>query len=165
MGGTIISMFISDCQVTLKQIYNRDSPKLILGRISLLPNYKMSKNFPTCCHSQLLSSTFWWNFHENPKKIAKLQIHETLHKSLNENRFHSHFYANVWIWVLWGTIKATNMLKLYTANFDLFKKAVQYQFFPILVSKCFFPQIQQTPIPNFRMVGKSLNKSKTTVDS
>ena len=27
-------------------------------------------------------------------KIVKLQMHEHLHKNVNETRFHSHFYAN-----------------------------------------------------------------------
>ena len=49
------------------------------------------------------------------------------------------------------------MLQLYTANFNLFKMAVQYQFFPILMVQMLFPRIQQAPGPNFRTVGKSLD--------
>ena len=64
--------------------------------------------------------------------------------------FHSHFYAN------FCEINATNILQLHTANFSLFKMAVQYQFFPILMVQLFFPQIQQAPGPDFRTVGKSL---------
>ena len=33
---------------------------------------------------QILSSTFWWKFHENPNKFSKLQMHENLHKNVNE---------------------------------------------------------------------------------
>ena len=44
-------------------------------------------------HFQFLSSTFWRIFHENPiKKIPILQMHENLHKNVNENIF-SHFQA------------------------------------------------------------------------
>ena len=49
------------------------------------------------------------------------------------------------------------MLPLYTANFNLFKMAVQYQFFPILLVQMLFSQIEQALGPDLRMVGKSLH--------
>ena len=42
------------------------------------------------------------------------------------------------------------MLLLNTANFNLFKMGVQYQFFPILMVQMLFPQIQQAPGPGFQ---------------
>ena len=54
-------------------------------------------------------------------------------------------------------IKSTNMLQLYTANFNLFKMVVQYQFFPTLMVQMLFFQIQQAPGPSFIMVGQSLD--------
>ena len=51
------------------------------------------------------------------------------------------------------------MLQLCTASFNLFKMAVQYQFFPILMVQMLFSQNQQVPGSDFRTVGKSLNLS------
>ena len=36
---------------------------------------------------------FGENFMKIQSKIPKLQMHEKLHKNVNENMFHSHFYA------------------------------------------------------------------------
>ena len=41
----------------------------------------------------------------------------------------------------------TNMLQLYTANFNLFKMVVHYQFFSILMVQMLFSQIQQASVP------------------
>ena len=49
-------------------------------------------------------------------KIPKLQMHENLHKNVNENIFSFTFLCK-FSWTLCWAIKATNMLQLYTANF------------------------------------------------
>ena len=130
---------------------------LIWGQISapskILKWAKTSQN--GVYHSQFLSSKFWWKFMKILTKIAKLQIHENLHKNVNENMFSFTFLCK-FSWVLWRAIKATNMWQLYTANFNLFKMATEYQFAPILMVQRLFPHIQQAPGPNFRTVGKSL---------
>ena len=59
---------------------------------------------------------FGENFMKIRSKIPKLQMHENLHKNVNETGFHSHFYATFHEF-LWWAIKATNMLQLYTPNF------------------------------------------------
>ena len=103
-----------------------------------------------------------WKVHENPNKIAKLQNHENLHKNVNENMFSFTFLCKFsWaLWTWWVAIKATNMLQLYTASFNLLKMAVQYQFFPILMVQMLFPQIQQALGPDFRTIGKSHDCAK-----
>ena len=89
-------------------------------------------------------------------KIAKLQIHEYLHKNVNEDMFSFTFLCKFPL-VLRRAIKATNILQLYAANFHLKWRSSSFrlqQFFPILmVSK-----IQQAPGPDFRKVGKSLQR-------
>ena len=94
----------------------------------------------------LLVLHFGENFMKIRTKIAKLQMHENLHKKFYTN-FHE-FYE--------GQLKPKNMLQLYTANFNIFKMAVQYQFSPILMVQLLFSQIQQALSPDFRMVGKSM---------
>ena len=102
----------------LNKLYNlRDFPRpdlrLNIGPFPIQKWAKTSQN--GVCRSQFLSSTFWWNFHENPNKIAKLLIHENLHKNVNENMF-SFTFLYKFSRILWREIKATNMLQLYTAN-------------------------------------------------
>ena len=62
-------------------------------------------------------------------KLPKLQMHENLHKNVNEKCFHSHFYANVREFIWWA-IKATNMqqltLLISLMVFNHFKMAVQF---------------------------------------
>ena len=101
----------------------------------------MSKNFPKW---YIIVLHFGENFMKIRTNIAKLQIHENLHKNVNENMFSFTFLCK-FSWVLWKAIKATNMFQLYTTNFNLLKMAVQYQFFPILMVQMFFSQIQQAP--------------------
>ena len=90
-------------------------------------------------------------------KIAKLQMHEKLHKNVNENMFsftflcfHSHFYA-IFMSFYGGQLK-----QLYTANFlyvfNPFKMVVQFQFSQFDGSNAFFPQIQQASGHDFRKV-------------
>ena len=59
-----------------------------MGPHMALSQLKKKANTSQKCvyHSQLLISTFWRKFYENPKK-AKLQMHENLQKSVNENMF------------------------------------------------------------------------------
>ena len=59
-------------------------------------------------------------------------------ENLNKKREWKHFYANFHE-LYEEAIKATNMLQLYTAYFNLFKMVVQYQFFPILMVLMLFP--------------------------
>ena len=87
------------------------------------------------------------NFMKIRSEIAKLQIHENLHKNVNENMFSFTFYANFHEFNE-GSIKAKNLLQLYTANFDQLKMAGQYRFFQILMVQMFFSQIQQAAGPD-----------------
>ena len=89
------------------------------------------------------------------EKIAKFQIHENWHKMRMKACFHSHFFA-IYREFYEGQIKATNTLQLSTANYNLFKMEVQYEFFPILMVQMLFPQNQQVPGHNFSTEGKSL---------
>ena len=57
-------------------------------------------------------------------------------------------------------IKTTNMLQLYTANFNLFKIPFQYQFYPIFMVQMLFSQIRQALRLGFRTVGKSLDTNR-----
>ena len=95
-------------------------------------------------------------FHENPKK-NKLQLHEKLHKNMNENTFSFTFYANFHE-IIWRAIKATNIIQLYTAYFLYVFESILNgsKVFPILMVEMLLSQIQQAPGPNFRKVGKSL---------
>ena len=65
------------------------------------------------------------NFMKIRTKIAKLQVHENLHKNVNENMFHSHFCSTFHELLIKGY-----MLQLCTANFlygfNPFKMAVQF---------------------------------------
>ena len=74
-------------------------------------------------------------------KIAKRQIHENLHKMWMKTRF---TFLCKFSWVLWRAIKATNMLQLYTADFNLFK---MYHFFPNFDGSNAFSHIQQAKMP------------------
>ena len=74
-----------------------------------------------CIISNFLVLHFGENFLKIRTKIAKLQIHENLHKKVNENMFSFTFLLK-FSWVLWRAIKVTNMLQLYTANFNLLLK-------------------------------------------
>ena len=58
---------------------------------------------------------FGENFMKVWTKIAKLQMHENLHKNVNENMFSFTFLCDLHEF-LWRAIKPTNMLQLYTAN-------------------------------------------------
>ena len=61
---------------------------------------------------------FGENFMKIGTKILKLQMHENLHKNVNENMFpFAYIFIKNFHEFLWGAIKATNMLQLYTANF------------------------------------------------
>ena len=58
-------------------------------------------------------------------KIAKLQIHENLHKNVNENMFSFTFLCKFSL-ILWRSI---NMLQLYTANYNPFKISINFSNF------------------------------------
>ena len=123
---------------------SRDFPKSDLGsNFGLLPIQKLSKTSQNSVYySQYLYSIFWWTFHENLNKTAKLQIHENLHINVNENML-SFTILCKFSWSLWRANEATNMLQLYTANINLFKMAVQYKFSPILMVQIHFPKFNR----------------------
>ena len=88
----------------MKSYQNRDFPRTDLG-----PNnrpFQIKKWAKTSqngeYHSQFLSSTFWWKFHENLNKIAKLQMHKKLHKMFMQ--IFMYFYGR-------------QLKQLYTASF------------------------------------------------
>ena len=56
------------------------------------------------------------NFMKIRTKIAELQIHENLHKNVN---VFIHIFMQIFMSFMKGN-KATNMLQLYAANFNLF---------------------------------------------
>ena len=58
------------------------------------------------------------NFMEIGTKIAKLQMHENLHKNVNENMFSFtiHIFMQFFTSFYEGQLKQQNMLQLYTAN-------------------------------------------------
>ena len=72
--------------------------------------------------------------------------------------FHSHLYA------IFHVFYGVQLKQLYTFDFlyvfNPFKMTVQFRFSQFDGGKCFFPQIQQTPGPDFRKVGKSLQSLK-----
>ena len=75
-----------------------------------------------------------------------------------ETCFHSHFYANFQSFyngqlkqqICYSFIWCLNYLKWRSSSFSL------HQNFQILMVQMLFPQIQQSPGPNFRKVGKSM---------
>ena len=75
----------------------------------------------------LLVLHFGENFMKIRTKIPELQMHEILHKNVNENMFPYTFLCKF----LWWAIKATNMLQFDTANylhvFKPFKMAVSFK--------------------------------------
>ena len=104
---------------------------------------------------------FGGNFMKIRAKIAKLQIHENLHKNVNENML-SFTFLYKFSCILWSAIKAANMsqqsfilLILIYLNWQS-SSFRQYQFFPIWMVWMFFSQIQQASGPISRIVGKSL---------
>ena len=72
------------------RIYPRDFPRPDLGpNISHFPIQKLAKTSQNVVyHSQFLSSPFWWKGQENQNKIAQLQMHENLHKNMNQVFIH-----------------------------------------------------------------------------
>ena len=101
------------------------------------PIKKWAKNFQNGeIYSQFLNSILWWAFHENRNK----------NMSVTDPWKFASFLCK-FSKVLWRAIKATNMLQLYTANFDLFKIAAQYQFFPILMVQMLFTNFNRPLVP------------------
>ena len=69
----------------------------------------MSNNFPKWCISlQILSSIFWCKFDANLNKNTKVQMHENLHKNVNE--MFIQIFTSFW------AIKAANILQFYTSK-------------------------------------------------
>ena len=58
-------------------------PDFLPGPFPIQKGAKNSQN--SVYHSQFLSSTFRENFMKSEQKIAKLQMHENLHKNVTEN--------------------------------------------------------------------------------
>ena len=114
----------------------RDFPKPDLGPNIAPSQLKYEQKLPKMLYIILnfLVLHFGKNFMKIRTKIAKLQIHENLRKNVNmwtnENMFSFTFLCK-FSWVLWRVIKATNMLQLYTAYFNLLK-----------MSKCFLFWLQ-----------------------
>ena len=84
----------------LPLVTNRDFPRLDLGPPSELK--KWAKTSPYALyHSQIPTSTFWWNFTKIWTKIAKLQMHENFHKNVNENMFSFTFLCKFsWVFMM-----------------------------------------------------------------
>ena len=102
----------------------RDFPRPDLGPIICpFPIQKWAK-LPLMVYiiPNFLVLQFGVNFIKIRAKIAKLQIHENLHKNVNENMFLFTF-LNKCSFVLWRAIKAANMSQL---NFNLFKFGVKF---------------------------------------
>ena len=124
---------------------------LISGRISAPSKFKNVLKLPKMVYiiPNLLVLHFGENFMKIHTKITKLQMHENVHKNVNENMFSFTFYAHFHEF-LRRAIKATNaLLCQFLINimlFNPFKMAV-----PILMIQMLFP-----PGPYFRKVGKSL---------
>ena len=67
---------------------------LILGRISPLTQFKNEQKLPKRVYiiPNFLVLHFGENFMKIRTKIAKLQMHENLHKNVNENMFSFTFF-------------------------------------------------------------------------
>ena len=96
----------------------------------------------------LLVIHFAENFMKIQTKIAKLQMHEILHKNVNENKFSFTF-----LYIFLSFYEATNMLQRYTSNFlypwfliNLKLRSSSFrlhQVFPTVMVQMLFSQIQQ----------------------
>ena len=132
-----------------KYTCSRDFPRPDLGLnngpFPIPKGTKTSQN--DVYHSQFLSSTFWI-------KISKLQMHEKLHKNVNENMFSFTFLCNFSSIFMVGNSSSFTLLISYMF-LNPFKMGSSSSF-PNLMVQMLFPQIQQAPGPDFRKVGKSL---------
>ena len=115
----------------------------------------MSKNFAKMAYiiPNFLVLHFGENFTKISTKMSKLQMHENLHKNVNENYlYHLQLYA-IFHELLWWAVKATNMLQLYLYNayfYMFFNPFKMHQVFPILMVQMLFSQIQQAPGPRLK---------------
>ena len=121
---------------------------LIWGRISApcpLPNSKMSKIL------YIIPNFLVLHFGEN--FMAKLLIHENLHKMWMKTCIHSHFYATFHEFYE-GQLKQQMPLICFLTHLKWWSSFSKNS--PISLFQMPFSQIQQAPGPDFRKVGKSL---------
>ena len=87
------------------------SPDLGLGsNMGPFPIKKWAKTSQNgVYHSQIINSTFWWKFHQNPYKNSSYSCMKICIKMWMKTCFHSHFYTNI-LKVLWRAIEAANFL-------------------------------------------------------
>ena len=80
----------------LKCITHRDFPRPDLGSNNGPSHFKNKQKLPKMVYiiSNFLVLHFDENFMKFRTKIQKLQIHENLHKNVNENMFSFTFYAS-----------------------------------------------------------------------
>ena len=99
---------------------------------------------------------FGENFMKIWTKTAKLQMHENVNENMfSKICFHSHFYANFHEFFYAGQLSKKHVTALHISNGSpVLLDCIKFSKFSW--SKCFFPQIQQAPGPNFRKVRKSL---------
>ena len=103
-------------------------------------------------HSQFLSSTVWWTFHENPNKNSSYRCMKFCIKMWMKTCF-IHIFMQIFMSFYDGQLKQ-QICYSFTGSPVL---SDWIKFFPILMVKMLFSQIKQTPGPDFRKVGESLD--------
>ena len=90
--------------------------------------------------SQFISVKFWWKFHENPNKIAKLQLHENLHKNVNENMFSFTSFLQIFMSFLEGNLSNKYFTALYYSFQFILNGCIKFSLFWWL-RWCFSPNL------------------------